>query len=108
MIPRHSLLAPWKLLVRALDACEDFPQARECDGNVLEKFREAIEMAKLSVRTERLHQALEAARTFHPLSEDQLSGLLAKTRDAARTGQFEPFKTSAQFDGTAQNPAWMA
>jgi hypothetical protein len=33
--------------------------------------------------------------------------LLAKTRDAAMTGKYEPFKTTAMFDGTAHNPQWM-
>ena len=56
---------------------------------------------------ERLHQALEAARTFKPLTEAQLSALLAKTRDAAVTGRLEPFKTTSQFDGTASHLDWM-
>jgi len=56
---------------------------------------------------ERLEQALEAARTFQPLTEGQLSALLAKTKDAAVTGKFEPFKTTPQFDGTAQHLDWM-
>ncbi|HTQ57983.1 MAG TPA: aldo/keto reductase [Bryobacteraceae bacterium] len=56
---------------------------------------------------ERLRQALEAARTFRPLGEAQLAALLAKTRAAALTGRLEPFKTTSQFDGTAQNPSWM-
>ncbi len=56
---------------------------------------------------ERLQQALEAARTFKPLTETQLAGLLAKTRDAALTGKLEPFKTTPQFDGTAQHLEWM-
>ena len=56
---------------------------------------------------ERLQQALEAARTFKPLHEAELSALLAKTRSAALTGKLEPFKTTSQFDGTAQNVSWM-
>ncbi len=56
---------------------------------------------------ERLHQALEAARTFKPLSEAQVSSLLSKTRTAALTGKMEPFKTTSQFDGTALNLSWM-
>lgn len=56
---------------------------------------------------ERLDQALEAARTFRPLSETQLAALLKKTRDAALTGKLEPFKTTSQFDGTAQHPSWL-
>ena len=56
---------------------------------------------------ERLDQAFEAARTFKPLTEPQISAMVAKTRDAALTGKFELFKTSTRFDGTAQHPEWM-
>ena len=59
-------------------------------------------------RVEILDQAIEAARTFKPMSPAEVSALLAKTKDAAMTGQFEPFKTTPQFDGTAQNPQWMS
>jgi len=55
-----------------------------------------------------LDQAIEAARTFQPMSPAEVSALLAKTKDAAMTGQFEPFKTTPQFDSTAQNPNWMS
>lgn len=54
-----------------------------------------------------LEQAFEAARTFQPLSDEELHGLLAKTAQAAARGEFEPFKTSSIFDGTAQNPEWL-
>jgi len=54
-----------------------------------------------------LEQAIEAARTFQPFSEDQLKVLLAKTAQAAAKGGFEPFKTSSIYDGTATNPAWL-
>jgi aryl-alcohol dehydrogenase-like predicted oxidoreductase len=54
-----------------------------------------------------LDQAFEAVRTFRPLSEEQVNELLAKTREAALGGQFEPFKTTSIFDGTAQNPDWL-
>ena len=56
---------------------------------------------------ERLDQAFEAARTFKPLTRAEISKLLAKTEQAAMTGKYEPFKTTAQFDGTAHNPHWM-
>jgi len=52
-------------------------------------------------------QALEAVRTFQPMDGDQVAALAAKTRDAAKDGKFEPFKTSNQFDGTAHNPQWL-
>ncbi len=56
---------------------------------------------------ERVDQACEAVRTFEPFSEDQLNALITRTREAALSGQFERFKTSPQFDGTARNPEWM-
>jgi len=55
-----------------------------------------------------LDQAIEAARTFKPMSSTEVSALLAKTKDVAMSGVFEPFKTTTQFDGTAQHPQWMS
>src|SRR5690349_14091214 len=42
---------------------------------------------------DRLNQALEAVRTFKPFSPAELAALVAKTKQAAMTGEFEPFKT---------------
>jgi aryl-alcohol dehydrogenase-like predicted oxidoreductase len=56
---------------------------------------------------ERLEQAIHAAETFKPMSPEQVEALLSKTKNAALTGKFEPFKTTQMFDGTAQNPKWM-
>jgi predicted aldo/keto reductase-like oxidoreductase len=56
---------------------------------------------------ERLEQALEAVKTFKPMSNAQVQALLAKTKTPAMTGDFERFKTGIQFDGTARNPQWM-
>jgi hypothetical protein len=56
---------------------------------------------------ERLEQAFQAAQTFQPMSEAEISKLLVKTAQPANTGQFEPFKTTAEFDGTAHHPEWM-
>jgi len=56
---------------------------------------------------ERLNQGLEAARTFHTLSEPELSALLAKTSQAGAQGEFELFKTTRNFDGTWHNPKWL-
>jgi predicted aldo/keto reductase-like oxidoreductase len=56
---------------------------------------------------ERLEQAFTAARTFRPMSEAQVQALLAKTVQAAGRGEFELFKTTSIFDGTAQNPQWL-
>jgi aryl-alcohol dehydrogenase-like predicted oxidoreductase len=57
---------------------------------------------------ERLDQALEAVRTFRPLTKDQVNAILAKTAKAAMTGRYELFKTTDHFDGTAKHPEWMA
>jgi aryl-alcohol dehydrogenase-like predicted oxidoreductase len=54
-----------------------------------------------------LDQAFEAVSTFHPLSEEELDALLAKTAVAAANGLYEPFKTTSIFDSTAQNPQWL-
>jgi aryl-alcohol dehydrogenase-like predicted oxidoreductase len=54
-----------------------------------------------------LEQALEAARTFRPMSASQVQALLAKTKTAASHGEFEPFKTSSIFDSTATHPDWL-
>jgi len=54
-----------------------------------------------------VEQAVMAAKTFKPLNETQVAELLAKTKDAARNGEFEGYKTTTNFDGTAHNPQWL-
>ena len=54
-----------------------------------------------------LEQALEAARTFRPLSRTAVRALLARTRRPAATGEFELFKTTSIFDATAEHPEWL-
>lgn len=56
---------------------------------------------------EMLEQACEAAQTFKPMSEEEMDALLARTKPAAMRGEFEPFKTSSIFDGTAEKPEWL-
>jgi len=58
-------------------------------------------------KPEILAQAIQAARTFQNVSKEELNALLAKTKDAAANGQWELFKTSNHFDGTAQNVEWL-
>jgi len=53
-----------------------------------------------------LDQAVEAARTFKPMSQEAVAALLARTADAAATGNYEQFKTSSGFDNTTRNPQW--
>jgi hypothetical protein len=54
-----------------------------------------------------LEQALAAASSFQPWTQDRIREVLARTATAAARGEFEPFKTSSIFDGTAENPAWL-
>ncbi|BAY30572.1 aldo/keto reductase [Nostoc carneum NIES-2107] len=54
-----------------------------------------------------LEQAFQAVETFQPMTQEQVQTLLAKTADAGSRGEFEPFKTSSIFDGTAKNPDWL-
>jgi predicted aldo/keto reductase-like oxidoreductase len=56
---------------------------------------------------ERLNQALEAARTFRPMSQKEVAALLAKTATAGAKGEFEAFKTTNRHDGTSRNPQWL-
>ncbi|WP_442484251.1 aldo/keto reductase [Aeoliella sp. SH292] len=46
-----------------------------------------------------LDQALDIARNFKPLSEAELSTLLAKVEEVAGDGRLELFKTAKDFDG---------
>ena len=54
-----------------------------------------------------LEQALTAARTFKPMSDEQVKNLLNKTAHAASRGQYELFKTTSIYDGTAVHPEWL-
>jgi uncharacterized protein len=54
-----------------------------------------------------LDQAIEAAKTFKPMSRKQVAQLLAKTKEVAMAGKYELFKTSSHFDSTAKNPDWL-
>jgi uncharacterized protein len=57
--------------------------------------------------TQVMEQALTAVKTFRPMTQEQITALLDRTRDAAADGRFELFKTTAHFDGTAANPKWL-
>jgi aryl-alcohol dehydrogenase-like predicted oxidoreductase len=54
-----------------------------------------------------LQQALEAVRSFSPMSRQQCSALLARTAKAADDGKYELYKTGTIFDATSQNPHWL-
>lgn len=54
-----------------------------------------------------LEQAFEAVRTFPDVKKKDIAAIVEKTKAAAARGEFEPFKTSSIFDGTAQNLDWI-
>jgi predicted aldo/keto reductase-like oxidoreductase len=54
-----------------------------------------------------LQQALKVARSFTPLSGEQIAALLARTAPVAQKGEWELYKTSHNFDGTYNNPQWL-
>ena len=56
---------------------------------------------------ENLEQALTAARTFKPLSEAEVISLLSRTAQPASRGEYELFKTTSIYDGTAVHPEWL-
>lgn len=54
-----------------------------------------------------LDQAFAVAKSFKPLSEAQMTDLLAKTEEAAAQGEYELFKTTSVFDTTAKHPDFL-
>ena len=58
-------------------------------------------------RMEILEQAVRAARTFKPMSREEVASLLRRTAQAARAGEWEKYKTSERFDGTVHHPEWL-
>jgi aryl-alcohol dehydrogenase-like predicted oxidoreductase len=56
---------------------------------------------------EDLEQALTAARTFQPMTQEQVKNLLSKTAQAASRGEYELFKITSIYDGTATHPEWL-
>ncbi|QEE38676.1 MULTISPECIES: aldo/keto reductase [unclassified Methylobacterium] len=54
-----------------------------------------------------LDQAIEAVKTFKPMDKATVAELLSRSKPYALEGKYELFKTSATFDGTAKNAAWL-
>ena len=54
--------------------------------------------------TQILDQAFAAVKDFKPMTQAETAALLARTRDAAMSGEYEPFKTTARMDGTTRVP----
>jgi predicted aldo/keto reductase-like oxidoreductase len=54
-----------------------------------------------------LDQAIDTAVKFKPYTAEERAEILARTRELAKDGAFEKFKTSDMFDGTKHNPKWL-
>jgi predicted aldo/keto reductase-like oxidoreductase len=54
-----------------------------------------------------LEHALDVVKNFKPLNEQQIAALGAKAKEAAMSGKYELFKTTAHFDSTAKHPEWL-
>ena len=54
-----------------------------------------------------LDAALAAARSFRPMTTEQVAALRARTATAAAAGAHERYKTTGRFDGTAHHPEWL-
>ena len=54
-----------------------------------------------------LNQAIEAAKSFKPLSQDEVAAILARTAPLAQNGKYELYKTTNHFDGTVRNPQFL-
>jgi hypothetical protein len=78
--------------IEALHYCLNLPIAVQITG---------IDSPKI------LDQALEAARTFKPMSQTEVASLLERTKLAAQTGKYELYKTTPRNDGTARRPQFL-
>jgi predicted aldo/keto reductase-like oxidoreductase len=58
-------------------------------------------------KMEYLEQSLEVVKNFRPMTNEQITALAGKAKQAAMTGKYELFKTTSHFDSTAKNPAWL-
>ena len=54
-----------------------------------------------------VEQALRVGLDAAPLTDAEVSELLARTAPLAAAGAFEPYKTTDQHDGTIKNPQWL-
>ena len=54
-----------------------------------------------------LDQAVTAAVSFRPLSDAQVTSILARSAPLSIDGATERYKTTHEFDGTIQHPEWL-
>lgn len=67
-----------------------------------------VAVAILGMNTQQtLDQGFAAIKDFKPMTETEMASVLDRTREAAMTGRYEAFKTTARVDGTARRPDWL-
>ncbi|HEY3373918.1 MAG TPA: aldo/keto reductase [Candidatus Aquicultor sp.] len=54
-----------------------------------------------------LDQAIEAATTFHPLSDIEVQEILNRTAPVSENGKYETYKTTTAHDSTSMHPEWL-
>jgi predicted aldo/keto reductase-like oxidoreductase len=54
-----------------------------------------------------LQKNLDVVKNFKPYTAKEMADLLERTAKAAAEGQFEPFKTTQDFDATAKHPEFL-
>lgn len=59
------------------------------------------------VSAQELEQAVYAAESFAPLSDEEVAKILEKSAQAAQAGEYERYKTSKIFDSTSEHPEWL-
>jgi aryl-alcohol dehydrogenase-like predicted oxidoreductase len=54
-----------------------------------------------------LNQALDAARNFNPMTDEEMHELRERAASSGANGEYELFKTTTLFDSTTEHPDWM-
>jgi aryl-alcohol dehydrogenase-like predicted oxidoreductase len=105
LVQEHTGVLGMKPLANGLILRSNTASARECLRYALTLPTSVVITGVDSMAV--LDQACDVVRTFEPMSGGEVAALLARTADAARHGEFELFKTSSIFDGTAEHPEWL-
>ena len=62
---------------------------------------------KIGSYLEKTNRVVELVKELGGDENARRAALLAKTKDAAGSGEFEPFKTSGKYDTTAKKPEYL-
>lgn len=56
---------------------------------------------------DRVRQAIDVATRFEQMTPDEVSQLLSRVAQYAKSGEYERYKTTNAHDGTSANPEWL-